>query len=146
MYSIWPRTVDAINTWTATTNEVHGQKRRVLNFAFSENALRGAEAFIHNNVDRWLLLLGDREKTKDGWSVSTNMADEITYLVMDILGDLSFGKCFDMKEAGSALRHVADLMVGYIAMINPVSHSKPSGGTSNRNSTRTRLGLLCGFG
>jgi cytochrome P450 len=146
IYSIWPRTVDSLNTWSATSNEVHGQKRRVLNYAFSENALRGAEAFIHNNVDRWLLLLSDRKKTQDGWTISINMAEEIAYLVMDILGDLSFGKCFNMKEAGSDLRHVVDLMIGFIAMLNPVSHFTSSGDTADSISTRTRLGLLRGFG
>jgi hypothetical protein len=146
MYSIWPRTVDALNTWSATSNEVHGRKRRVLNYAFSENALRGAETFIHDNVDRWLLLLSDRKKVQDGWTVSTNMAEEMTYLVMDILGDLSFGKCFGMKEAGSDLRYVVDLMVGFIAMVNPVSELQSPRGAANRSSTRMRLGLLRGFG
>jgi hypothetical protein len=124
MYKVWPRTVDALNTWNTTSIEDHAHKRRVLNYAFSDTALRGAEPFIHSNVDRWLNLLAQHKRTDDKWTVSINMADQITYLVLDILGDLSFGKCFDMKEPGSDLRYVVDLMVGFIAIMNPVSDGR----------------------
>lgn len=48
------------------------------------------------------------------------MADQVTYLVFDILGDLCFGKCFDMKEPGSKLRYVIDMMLGFIETMHPV--------------------------
>jgi cytochrome P450 len=124
MYKLWPRTVDAINTWSATSVEVHAHKRRVLNNAFSEAALRSAELFIHSNVDHWLTLLSEHKQIDDQWTEPINMADQVAYLVMDILGDLCFGKCFGMKEAGSDLRYAVGLMVGFIAMMNPVSHHK----------------------
>jgi cytochrome P450 len=124
MYRLWPCTVDATNTWSATSVEVHARKRRVLSHALSEKALRGAEPFIHGNVDRWLTLLCEHKQSDNQWTEPINMADQVAYLVMDILGDLSFGKCFDMKEAGSNLRHIVDLMVGFITLMNPVSHRK----------------------
>jgi cytochrome P450 len=99
---------------------MHARKRRVLNYAFSENALRGAEVFIQSNVDRWLELIGQRKQEKGEWTRPTNMADQVTYLVFDILGDLCFGKCFDMKEPDSKQRHVPEIMVTFMELIQPV--------------------------
>jgi cytochrome P450 len=119
-YAVWPRTVDALNTWSSTSLSMHARKRRVLNYAFSESALRGAEVFIQSNVDRWLELLGQQTQEKGEWTGSINMADQVTYLVFDILGDLCFGKCFDMKEPDSKLRHVPEMMIGFMELVSPV--------------------------
>ncbi|KAF1933771.1 cytochrome P450 67 [Didymella exigua CBS 183.55] len=122
-YSVWPKTEHHINTWDAVSVPAHARKRRVINYAFSESALREAEVFVHANVDRWLVLLGrDREKG-DLWTRSINMADQVTYLVFDILGDLCFGKCFDMKEPDSKLRHVPELMIGFMELVHPIGCS-----------------------
>lgn len=66
-YKIWPKTVDHINTWSATSIPVHARKRRVLNYAFSESALRSAEVFVHTNLDRWLKLPGQQQGKNDKW-------------------------------------------------------------------------------
>lgn len=92
----------------------------MINYAFSESALRGAEVFVHTNVNRWLELLGESKKKSEEWTSSINMADQVTYLVFDILGDLCFGKCFDMKEPNSKLRHVPELMIGFMELVHPV--------------------------
>lgn len=119
-YQIWPKTPDHINVWSATSLPVHARKRRVINYAFSESALRSAEVFVHNNVDRWLQLLAQDKKGSGNWTKSIDMADQVTYLVFDILGDLCFGKCFDMKEPDSKLRHIPEVMIGFIALMQPV--------------------------
>ncbi|KAF2819142.1 cytochrome P450 [Ophiobolus disseminans] len=119
-YKVWPRTVDALNTWNTTSVEIHAHKRRVLNYAFSEAALRSAEPFIHKNVDRWIELLGQRKGQGQDWTESINMADQVTYLVFDILGDLCFGKCFDMKETGSNLTYVVEMMIGFLETMHVV--------------------------
>lgn len=49
------------------------------------------------------------------------MADQVTYLVFDVLGDLCFGKCFDMKEPDSNPRHVPEFMIGFLELLHPVS-------------------------
>ncbi|KAH3953262.1 hypothetical protein HBH70_033540 [Parastagonospora nodorum] len=119
-YKFWHRTVDAQNTWNTTSIKAHARKRRVLNHAFSEAALRSAEPFIHSNIDRWLILLGQHKTVGQIWTESIDMADQVSYLVFDILGDLCFGRCFDMKEPGNNLRHVIDMMVAYIETGNPI--------------------------
>lgn len=96
-----------------------------MNYAFSENALRSAEGFLHSNVDRWLELLGSSAE-KDGWTKSLNMCDWVNWLVFDILGDLCFGKSFDMKEPGSEMRHVPEMMISFLELIHPVSLPYPS--------------------
>ncbi|KAF2024573.1 cytochrome P450 [Setomelanomma holmii] len=112
-YQVWPRNVHTINTWGSTSIDVHARKRRVLNYAFSEAALREAEVFLHSNIDRRLELMG--KSGADGqWTSSLNMCDWINWLVFDILGDLCFGKNFDMKEPGSDLRHIPEVMVSFL--------------------------------
>jgi cytochrome P450 len=118
-YQVWPRNIDTHNTWNATSVEEHSRKRRVLNYAFSESALRSAEGFLHSNVDRWLFLLNTSTRD-DGWTESVNMCDRVNWLVFDILGDLCFGKSFDMKEPGSEMRHIPEMMITFLELIHPV--------------------------
>jgi hypothetical protein len=93
----------------------------VLNHAFSDSALRSSESFIHSNVDRWLQLLGQHKKESQAWTECIEMADQVTYLLFDILGDLCFGKSFDLKERGSDLRHVLKTMNGFVETVHSVS-------------------------
>ncbi|PSN70556.1 benzoate 4-monooxygenase cytochrome-like protein P450 [Corynespora cassiicola Philippines] len=122
-YQVWPRNIHTVNTWNATSVETHARKRRVLNYAFSEKALKSAEVFIHTNTDRWLELLGQFAEKEGEWSKSLNMCDWMNYLVFDILGDLCFGKSFDMKEPDSKLRHVPEMMVSFLEIIHPIGFS-----------------------
>lgn len=46
---------------------------------------------------------------KDQWSVAQNMADWCNYLTFDVMGDLCFGKAFEMLE-NNGNRHVIDLL------------------------------------
>lgn len=54
------------------------------------------------------------------WSKSLNMAQEVNYLVFDILGDLCFGKQFNMKEPDSDIKHVPELMATFLELLAPV--------------------------
>lgn len=119
-YRTWPHNVKITNTWNVTSVETHARKRRVLNNAFSDRALRGAEPLVHANVDRWLELINEQTGDKQ-WSQSLNMAEQANYLVFDILGDLCFGKCFNMKEPGSDLKSIPSLMTTFLELMHPVS-------------------------
>ncbi|KAF2134348.1 benzoate 4-monooxygenase cytochrome-like protein P450 [Dothidotthia symphoricarpi CBS 119687] len=120
-YKVWPRNVNTHNTWNTTSIDMHSRKRRVMNHAFSESALRSAEGFLHTNIDRWLELLGALAETDGDWTASLNMCDWMNWLVFDILGDLCFGQSFGMKEPDSKLRHVPEMMVEYLKLINPIA-------------------------
>jgi cytochrome P450 len=107
---------------------VHGRKRRVLNNAFSDKALRSAEPFILSNTDRWCELIGQEAGSDGGeWSPPLNMADWVNYLVFDILGDLCFGQSFDMKERDSTMRYVPHLMVEFLELMHPIAYSPFAG-------------------
>lgn len=146
-YQGWPRNVNAVNTWSTTNISQHARKRRVMNYAFSENALRAAEGFLHSNTDRWLELLGELPTEDSKWSVSLNMCDWMNWLVFDILGDLCFGKSFDMKEPGSKQRHIPEMMISFLELLHPVS--VPCTSTlqySNVHRFSSALSAACGCG
>lgn len=106
-----------------TDKSVHAFKRRVLSQAFSEQSIRSLETFIINNVDRWLLELeGGGVEERKGWSSSKNMAKYATYLTMDVVGDICFGKRFGAIESESA-RGLADVTSSRLAQWYQVSES-----------------------
>lgn len=99
-YVVGRRYLDETQTWSTVDKLEHAGKRRVLNHAFSEKALRSSEAFIIQNVDRWCEILLGTDDASEGWSKPRNMAHMCDYLVLDTFGDLCFGKAFDSKEVG----------------------------------------------
>lgn len=120
-YNAWPRNSESLTTWNSTNIAIHARKRRVLNYSFSDKALRSAEPFILSNANRWVELLGDEiNQSGQEWSKSLNMADWANWLVFDILGDLCFGKSFDMKEPGSDMKEVPELMADMLKLMHPV--------------------------
>ena len=74
------------------------------------------EKYILGNVRTFCSALGSKssfmtEKAgeKGQWSVAQNMADWCNYLTFDVMGDLCFGKAFEMLE-NHTNRHVIDLI------------------------------------
>jgi hypothetical protein len=68
----------------------HARKRRALNSVSSDKAVRSAEDFIIEQVDRWCEILLD--SNDDEWTTAKNISDLSSYLSFDIMGVLSFGK------------------------------------------------------
>jgi cytochrome P450 len=127
-YEVWPRTVDTLTTWNSVKLDIHSRKRRVLNQSFSAEALKSAEPFVLSNTNRWCELLArETDNGQEGWSKLLNMADWVNYLVFDILGDLCFGKSFDMKEPESDLRFVPHLMTEFLVFMHPIAYSPFAG-------------------
>lgn len=120
-YQVWPRQAEAVTTWNSIDSGVHSFKRRVLNHAFSSKALRSAEPFVLSNADRWCELLEDEVNAGGEWSGSVNMTDWVNYLVFDILGDLCFGKSFDMKEPNGPMKEAPELMADMLTLLNPIA-------------------------
>lgn len=118
-----------MTTLNAIDTEVHARKRRVLNNSFSDKALRSAETFVLSNTDRWCELIDEHAASSggDAWSSPLNMTDWINHLVFDILGDLCFGKQFNMKEPGNELRYVIHLISGFMQFMHPIALSPFAG-------------------
>lgn len=85
MYDTYPRKTGSTSSWNCTDKVKHARKRRILNAAFSEKALKSSERYIVQHTDRWCELLLD--DGNHGWSSSKNMADWSDRLVFDILGE-----------------------------------------------------------
>lgn len=108
-----------INTFNASDRFIHRRKRRILNTVFTEKSIRAAGRFINQHVDRWneLLLDGDG---KD-WSRPKDLAEWSDYLVFDILGDLCFGRSFEVKEPGeNSLKTIPHAIHSYMRFAYPV--------------------------
>lgn len=119
-YKLFPRRTNIVDTWQCIDNATHARKRRVLNYVFSENAMRSAETFVIQHVNRWCALLG--ENTENEWSKPRDMAYWASHLVFDILGDLCFGKSMEIKEPGeNELKAVPYFMATSATLFYPVS-------------------------
>lgn len=120
-YEIFPRSKESTNTLNTVDKVIHAKKRRVLNAAFSENAVRSAETFIVKNVDRWCELLIEHLEPGE-WTKPTNATDLIGFLVFDILGDLAFGRSFESKEPGdNPLKTIPENIASSLKILYPVS-------------------------
>ena len=124
MYNIWQRTGNDVNTLNTSDTALHHKKRRILNLVFSEKSVRAAGVFINKHVDRWNELLLDHDG-KD-WSEPKNLAEWSDYLVFDILGDLCFGKSFEIKEPGdNPFRAIPHAIHSYLRFTYPVTSNAP---------------------
>lgn len=97
----WYRTVDAgsgdYSTQTVIDKNEHAFRRRVIQPAFSERALRDAEKYINVNVDKLVQQLG-QGIMDDKWTDPKDMSLWMTYFGFDFIGNLSFGSSFDLID------------------------------------------------
>lgn len=68
--------------------------------AFSDAAIKEMERYILANIRTYCDAIGTALRTGDakGWTSPKCMSDWFSWLSMDILGDLCFGKAFHMLE------------------------------------------------
>lgn len=129
-YEVFPRSKESRNTLNTVDKTIHAQKRRVLNAAFSDNALRDAETFIIKHIDRWNELSVE-DKAPGIWTEPQNLSPSVDLMFFDILGDLCFGRSFETKEkAANPLKEIPHSISSFTKRIYPVC------GHSQRLSTR----------
>ncbi|KAL8732942.1 MAG: hypothetical protein Q9181_003764 [Wetmoreana brouardii] len=116
-YDAWRRHQGDINTLNVTDVAVHARKRRILNTVFTERSVRSAASFIIKHLDRWNeLTVGDKD-----WSEPIDLTNWTDCLVFDILGDLCFGKSFDLKEPGqNPFKELPEAIMSYMKFWHPV--------------------------
>lgn len=109
------------NTHNAIDKTMHGKKRRVLSHAFSDNALKGMEDVMLIHIRQLCAVLGEEAnstrniileneyKTEKGLVVR-NMSNWLSFMTYDVLGELCFGKSFDMliDSAKRRMVHLVD--------------------------------------
>ncbi|KAK1145828.1 hypothetical protein N8T08_003774 [Aspergillus melleus] len=102
-YNAFPAIKGVYNTHNAIDKTMHGRKRRVLSQAFSDHALKSMEDVMLLHVRQLCTALGaGSEKTgaEKGGAVF-NMSNWFSYLTYDVMGELCFGKSFDMLLSSS---------------------------------------------
>lgn len=110
-YNAFPAIKGVYNTHNAIDKTMHGRKRRVLSQAFSDAALKGMEDVMLLHVRQLCAVLagyGDDTPTETK-GVVRNMGDWFSYLSYDVMGELCFGKSFDMLVA-EGRRHMIGLV------------------------------------
>jgi cytochrome P450 len=127
-YAIIEASTQDYSTHGEIDRKVHAFRRRVLDQAFSEKALKSAETFIVQNVKslRDVIARSPRKTATSGdekdadWSEPFNMSQWSTYLNYDIMGDLVFGRRFNCMTS-DAHRFVPRLLMNGSAFVYSVS-------------------------
>ncbi|KAF2704363.1 benzoate 4-monooxygenase cytochrome P450 [Pleomassaria siparia CBS 279.74] len=127
-FGIWPKDATAVSTFACTDKNVHKRRRRNLDYAFCDRAVRSAELFVAQHTDRWGPLLaqgaGDGDGDGDGWSEARNMTESANNFVFDILCDLCFGRTYETKSPGpNKLRTVPDDVAQYMKFTYTIFYS-----------------------
>jgi hypothetical protein len=121
--SPWYDTIDApsgaYSTHTEISRTKHAFRRRVLEHAFSDSALRSAEGFVIENTEILCKVVADQHGSGE-WSKTLNMSEIFTWFAYDIMGDLVFGRKFDCLTTAEH-RFVPKLLMGSSAFVYPVS-------------------------
>lgn len=105
-YTALQRRHDQPNTLTTIDVAAHTKRRNYLNIAFTEKLIREASVFVQKHVDRWNELLITKTDTNPDtkasgeWTSPVLLSDSLDALIFDIMGDLIFGKSFEIKEPG----------------------------------------------
>lgn len=107
------------NTHNVIDKTVHGRKRRVLSQAFSDHALKAMEDVVLLHVRQLCDKLADfRGSTSYSGKEERvrNLASWFSWLTYDVMGELCFGKSFDMLQGNDALQQKKDRrqMVGLV--------------------------------
>ncbi|KAH2293159.1 hypothetical protein KXV50_003788 [Aspergillus fumigatus] len=98
-YNAFPAIKGVYNTHNAIDKAMHGRKRRVLSQAFSDQALKSMEDVMLLHVRQLCEILTgglDGPKGEKSATAVFNLGDWFSYLTYDVMGELCFGKSFDM--------------------------------------------------
>ncbi|KAI1469973.1 cytochrome P450 [Daldinia caldariorum] len=122
-YEAWQ--LNGFKPTTLSTTDVaeHARKRKLLSHAFTEKSVRAASDFVVQNLDRWHELL--IEDASCGWSPAVDISEKLDELAFDIMGDLSFGKSFNVKEPGdnNPFKNIPHNITDYSKLYNSVARS-----------------------
>lgn len=90
------KAANGIDTLLTASKKDHARLRRVLDHAFSDRAFREQEPLVVGHVDK--LIKGLHEQARAQHSGKVNIVKWYTWMIFDIIGDLSFGQSFGCLE------------------------------------------------
>jgi hypothetical protein len=106
-YTAFPANKNTFNVHSSIDKSSHARKRRVLSHAFSDKAIKSMEKYVLDKVRTFCaalpttqfdLLDVQKSSIEKDWSSPKNMGEYSDWLAFDIMGELAFGKSFDMIE------------------------------------------------
>lgn len=106
-YTAFPVNKNTFNVHSSIDKVAHARKRRVLSHAFSDKAIKSMEKYVLEKVRTFCralptteLDLMDVQKSngEKDWSSPKNIGEYSDWLAFDVMGELAFGKSFDMIE------------------------------------------------
>ncbi|GAB7328642.1 hypothetical protein MBLNU13_g00578t1 [Cladosporium sp. NU13] len=116
-YTVIEASAGSANSIHAETDRgIHAAHRRVMEHAFTEKSLRSSQMYLIQNVKTFQDVILQSSKDGKDWSQPFNMSQWSTYLNYDIMGDLVFGRRFDLMTSDSH-RFVAKLIMNSTAFI-----------------------------
>lgn len=78
-------------------NKNHAWRKRIIQQAFSERALRQSQVYIKDHIDTLSDILNKMPVQEDGkWSQNTNIEKWIYWCIQDSMTDLVFGRSYNM--------------------------------------------------
>lgn len=116
------------STITFIDKAQHGFRRRIINQALAVSALKGMERLMLDNIRKFCDQLVDTEPQDAAelpsreWSTCKNMTDWFARLTFDIVGDLSFGRNWnvvDSERNRSFLKNIPAGTAGLL-LVSPV--------------------------
>lgn len=100
----------------------YAHRRKILNTCFTEHSVAAVSRFVSQHLDRWHQIMFNEHDSETEWSSSVNLGEKLDQLVFDIIGDISLGRSFNVKEPGeNPLREVPPTIVKYLQFYYPVS-------------------------
>ncbi|KAI1762706.1 cytochrome P450 [Hypoxylon sp. FL1150] len=118
--------VESKNT-TLTEIDVtkHARKRRLLASSFTDQAVGSASKFVIEHIDRWIEIATQDFDGFAKWSAPQDFTEIIDNLVFDIMGDLSFGNSFGIKEPGiHPLKAIPHCIIENLRFYYPIYRSQ----------------------
>ncbi|KAI9734297.1 MAG: hypothetical protein M1834_002401 [Cirrosporium novae-zelandiae] len=109
-YSVFPATKDAFSTHSCINKTIHARKRRVLSQAFSDSAIKAMENHMLVHIRKFCAPFNGKEKLVNAgldtksmkdpseWGPSFDIGQRAGYLSFDVMGDLCFGKAFEVLD------------------------------------------------
>ena len=127
-YQCFLRNNESENILSARSKAAHSRKRRALNMAFTDKALRSAEPYALNHITRWFELIMQQSRCGGSeWTEPINMNEWSDHLFFDIMGELCFGKNFNLKEPeANPWKAIPDVIVSSTKVLNAVSPKESS--------------------
>ena len=124
-YNVFAHFFHSDSTLTIVDRAVHGRKRRVMSQALAGNMVKAMEDHILEHVNVFCNCMidktaGSATKAITDWSSARSMTSWSSRLTFDVMGDVAFGRTFEMLKSETN-RYILDILPDGVHGLNLVS-------------------------